>query len=382
MGGRKLIIGASLILSLYSSVYAANSTNFENFKNEFVKYKEDHKNQYNSFKKAYDESFKEYKNEILKNWPKAETSSRHKWVSYDKNYKSKKVVDFEKKQVKIQVIAKNEKEAKRKIEQMAKDLIKDDVRSAYKNDKLQNKINKILKKEQKVSDNKKIIADVLDKKAKKNFVKDSTKKIKKETYKNRFIYKTVIKLPSDSVIKKAKAFKSDVNVHASKQKLPASLVYAIMHSESSFNPMARSHIPAFGLMQIVPRSAGVDTYQFLYGKKRLLSSSYLYNSKNNIKIGTAYLHILYYKYLRKIEDPQARLYCAIAAYNTGAGNVAKAFIGSYNITKASQKINKMSSEQVYNHLLVNLPYDETKKYLKKVTGRMNSYHNLIQKDVI
>ena len=62
--------------------------------------------------------------------------------------------------------------------------------------------------------------------------------------------------------------------------------------------MARSHIPAYGLMQIVPKTAGIDAYQYLYNKKRLLSSSYLYNSENNIEIGSAYLHILYYKYLK------------------------------------------------------------------------------------
>jgi membrane-bound lytic murein transglycosylase C len=155
-----------------------------------------------------------------------------------------------------------------------------------------------------------------------------------------------------------------------------------MHSESSFNPMARSHIPAFGLMQIVPRSAGVDTYQFLYGEKKLLSADYLYNPQNNIKIGSTYLHILYYRYLRHIKDSQSRLYCAIAAYNTGAGNVAKSFIGNYNIAKASEKINAMSSQEVYTHLLRNLPYNETRKYLQKVNDRRAVYAHLIQKGTL
>ena len=71
-------------------------------------------------------------------------------------------------------------------------------------------------------------------------------------------------------------------------KIPQELIYAIMESESSFNPMARSNIPAYGLMQIVPRSAGIDAYNFLYKEKKLLSSRYLYNPSNNIKMGTAY----------------------------------------------------------------------------------------------
>ena len=150
-----------------------------------------------------------------------------------------------------------------------------------------------------------------------------------------------------------------------------------MHSESSFSPMARSYIPAFGLMQMVPRSAGIDSYRYLYGEKKMLSSYYLYNSNNNIKIGSAYLHILYFKYLKKIKNPQSRLYCTIAAYNTGAGNVAKVFSGTTNINKASRGINKLSSDQVYKQLMRKLPYHETKKYLSKVSKRVSSYQKII-----
>jgi len=151
-----------------------------------------------------------------------------------------------------------------------------------------------------------------------------------------------------------------------------------MHSESSFNPMARSHIPAFGLMQIVPRSAGIDSYQYLYKKKRVLSSAYLYNASKNITIGSGYLHVLYYRYLKKIKNPQSRLYCAIAAYNTGAGNVAKTFIGNRNINKAATTINKLTPQQVYNKLISNLPYNETRKYLKKVNDRVSAYNKLLK----
>jgi membrane-bound lytic murein transglycosylase C len=151
-----------------------------------------------------------------------------------------------------------------------------------------------------------------------------------------------------------------------------------MLSDSSFNPMARCYIPAFGLMQIVPRSAGIDAYKYLYKKKKLVSSSYLYSANNNIEMGSAYLHILYFRYLKKIKDPQSRLYCAITAYNTGAGNVAKAFIGNTNIGRAAKTINKKSSDEVYKTLMRKLPYNETKKYLKKVTNRVSVYNKLLK----
>ena len=149
-----------------------------------------------------------------------------------------------------------------------------------------------------------------------------------------------------------------------------------MHSESSFNPMARSHIPAFGLMQIVPRSAGIDSYKFLYKKRRLVSASYLYNTKQNIEMGSAYFHILYYRYLSSIKNPKSRLYCAIAGYNTGAGNIAWAFTHKTNVKKAAKIINTMSPKEVYKHLQKNLKYDEPKHYLKRVSERSIRYKEL------
>jgi len=149
-----------------------------------------------------------------------------------------------------------------------------------------------------------------------------------------------------------------------------------MHSESSFNPRARSHVPAYGLMQIVPKTAGRDTYKFLYKKDKLVSGNYLYNSTNNIKMGSAYLHILYYRYLKKIKNPDSRLYCTIAAYNTGAGNIAYAFTRTYNMNKAAPLINAMTPKQVYNKLMKDLRFDEPKHYLKKVSSRMAAYHKV------
>jgi membrane-bound lytic murein transglycosylase C len=65
----------------------------------------------------------------------------------------------------------------------------------------------------------------------------------------------------------------------------------------------------------------------------------------------------------------------VAAYNTGTGNVAKAFNidKSRNIKKAARLINKLTPDQVYAHLIENLPYDETKHYLKRVIKRQKIY---------
>jgi membrane-bound lytic murein transglycosylase C len=156
-----------------------------------------------------------------------------------------------------------------------------------------------------------------------------------------------------------------------------------METESYFNPTAKSPVPAFGLMQLVPATGARDAYKYLYSKDVVVKDTYLYNAENNIELGVAYLHILYYRYLKRIKDPTARQWATIAAYNTGVHNVVKSFSGEYTKAKyasrwswkrqAINKINKMKPEQVYQHLRHYLPYEETRTYIKKVRDSMPKY---------
>lgn len=187
------------------------------------------------------------------------------------------------------------------------------------------------------------------------------------------VFSLKVSLPSKGMARRAEQYKPVINSYADKQNIDASLVLAVTHTESAFNPMATSHVPAYGLMQIVPKSAGKDSTAYLFGKPVLLAPSYLYNDENNINIGTAYLHLLFHSYLKSIDNLESRLYCAISAYNTGPGNVAKAFTNGRNIVEAAKLINQMSPKDVYSTLVRKLPYDETKEYLKKVSERVVAY---------
>lgn len=184
-----------------------------------------------------------------------------------------------------------------------------------------------------------------------------------------------VKLPENSLKKRASQYKDLAEKESKIWEIDAALVMAIMHSESAFRPDAKSHVPAFGLMQVVPSSAGHDVNKQMRNIDSPMKSADLYKPTINVETGTAYLHILDNRYLKSIKNNQSRLYCVIAAYNTGAGNVAKAFNAnkSTNIGRAAKVINAMSPDEVYSHLINNLPYDETKNYLKKVNGRIDLY---------
>ena len=181
------------------------------------------------------------------------------------------------------------------------------------------------------------------------------------------------KLITDHLQLRAQVYRPAVKLYANKFGLDEAVLLALIHTESSFNPRARSKAPAYGLMQIVPRTAGLDATKFLFGKEKYLSSSYLYNPSQNIQTGTAYMHILDTKYWGDIKDPISRQYCVIAAYNGGSGNVSRALTGTKSRRNAIEKINTMTSDAVYRKLLNNHRLSETRKYLEKITERTPLY---------
>lgn len=335
------------------------------------------------------DAIEQYKKELSTIWETPLLTSKENIISYTPDKKTRTNLDFKNEEILIQTLAKTPQEANEKLKIALAKAVTINTKSLYQNDPLQKKLSSI-KKPTKMTTSpinaepilaplvfskpptKKSVRSYVDKHIKyKNInVKNSTK------VKHSRVYTTRVKMPTDSIIKRSKMYYTTVKKEARRQNIPVPLVFAVIHSESSFNPLAKSHVPAFGLMQIVPQTAGRDAYKYLYKENRLVSASYLYNSKNNIKMGTAYLHILYYKYLKHIKNEDSRLYCTIAAYNTGAGNVAWAFTKNNNVQSAAKIINTMKAQEVYKYLLQNLKYDEPKYYLQKVSSRMPMYHRL------
>jgi LysM repeat protein len=172
---------------------------------------------------------------------------------------------------------------------------------------------------------------------------------------------------------RAKRYRPIVRDNAETFGIYPPLIFAVIHTESAFNPRARSRTPAYGLMQLVPRGGARDAHRMVYGKDRLLTPKYLYNPKNNIELGSAYLHILENRYMKAVHEPASRMYCAIAAYNAGASNVGYALIGRKSIRQATPAINRMKPEDVYDKLTQRLPFKESRSYVKKIRNRIPLY---------
>ncbi|WP_241264157.1 murein transglycosylase domain-containing protein [Bowmanella dokdonensis] len=164
--------------------------------------------------------------------------------------------------------------------------------------------------------------------------------------------------------KQAQKYSGLVNRYASEYNISPSLIYAVIRAESNFNPYAVSSAPAYGLMQLVPTSGARDAYRKAKGHDRVPDKDYLFNAQQNIELGAAYLNILAFNHLQMVQNDISREYCVISAYNTGAGNVLKAF--DKDRTRAVNTLNSKTPAEVYAKLRRDLPYEETRRYLQKV----------------
>jgi membrane-bound lytic murein transglycosylase C len=176
---------------------------------------------------------------------------------------------------------------------------------------------------------------------------------------------------SNLAVKQADKYRPLVHQFAQQYDISPSLVFAIIRTESNFNPYAVSSAPAYGLMQLVPTSGGREAYRRARGKDVAPSRDYLFDPANNVELGTAYLNVLMFNQLEDVEHNVSREYCVIAAYNTGPSNVFRTF--SRDRVAAVNQINGLQPAGVYDQLHEHLPYQETRHYLEKVTGYRKAF---------
>ena len=134
--------------------------------------------------------------------------------------------------------------------------------------------------------------------------------------------------------------------------LDESLVYAVIHTESHFDPQAVSSAGAVGLMQMTP-----DTFQWAQWREKIdppFDNDRLTDPETNIRFGCATLH-----HLGKLFSDEKTV---LAAYNAGMGNVGK-----------------WLNDPAYSddgETLHTIPFPETEQYIKKVYAAQEMYESL------
>ena len=126
-------------------------------------------------------------------------------------------------------------------------------------------------------------------------------------------------------------------------------------------------------MQIVPVSGGRDANVYVNNRDVTPKPQELYDPDFNIQLGVGYLKKQMKVYFKGVRDIRSSMLCAIAAYNTGQGNVYYALTGKRSSSGVADFVNSLSYDQLYEHLKVHLPHAETRDYIQKVTSKMAKY---------
>ncbi len=324
-------------------------------------------------KRDYDILMAALTGNVNRNWGKKETKlpSRTSYVKYTQNYKSRAIVDFDTGAITVETV--DDKDPRVSLrnaivttlltpdDPRAVDLFSDksvtlsSVREPYLLGLVQDQRGKSIATPAQAES----FADyLLEKQA-------ATRKVDVQGGAKDALYVTfamVANFPN----KQAEKYRGVVSKYAAEHKVSPSLVYAVIRTESNFNPFAVSSAPAYGMMQLVPSSGGREAYRAVKGRDEMPTKDYLFDAENNIELGTAYLGVLSSKQLDYVTNGTSREYCVVSAYNTGPSNVLKAF--SKDKVAAVNTINGLEPPGVYERLRTNLPYEETRQYLVRVVG--------------
>ena len=309
---------------------------------------------------------------VSEKWGKKEVKlpEQKKYVKYTQNYKSRAIVDFDSGEILVETLDDQDPQRSLKNAVITTILTPEDPRAVdlfsdkeivLTGDKEPYLFGLVLDQQRNPmntpAEAEPFAAYLLEKKS-------STREVDQDGAKKTAHY-VKISMVSNLAVKQADKYRPLVHQFAEQYRISPSLVFAVIRTESNFNPYAVSSAPAYGLMQLVPTSGGREAYRKAKGKDVAPSRDYLFDPANNVELGTAYLNVLMFNQLENVEHHVSREYCVIAAYNTGPSNVFRTF--SRDRTAAVNQINSLQPAAVYDQLRANLPYEETRHYLQKVT---------------
>ncbi|HXX80239.1 MAG TPA: transglycosylase SLT domain-containing protein [Thermodesulfovibrionales bacterium] len=132
------------------------------------------------------------------------------------------------------------------------------------------------------------------------------------------------------------------------------LLLSVIREESRFDPRARSVAGALGLLQVMPRTAHKLSRHL---NLDISDDAALYDIKTNITIGGYYLNSLLKEF--------GSLPAALAAYNAGRDKVREWI--------------KEGHYRSVDEFIEDIPYDETRDYVKRVLLTYATYMNLWEK---
>jgi membrane-bound lytic murein transglycosylase C len=361
---------------------------------EFEEFRRQQDTEFRAFLREQEEAYREYVEEVERKWNEFVSSTEQQWVDYGEDKDVRSIVNFEEKETpakkpeekpeekpKEELEMEKEKPEERKGQITVEAIVPAGVPDAVDEAKklIAQQVKKIFsaaneaKRNVLVGQVKTRADEVVTPENVREFVQEEVlpaarvdpEPLKSKDGVERVRVSVAIPMVPEHLKIRAQQYLSSVRRYCDQYREDVPLVMAVIQTESYFNPLAKSHIPAYGLMQIVPKYAGRDAYKHVFKKDKEPEPKFLYVPENNLVLGIAYLHILEDNYFYGIRDPKKREYLTVASYNGGVGRVIKRMLKKYNIRE-------MSPSEVYGALREEMP-DETGDYLAKVTARKSNY---------
>lgn len=154
------------------------------------------------------------------------------------------------------------------------------------------------------------------------------------------------------------AYAKHVDAESRKHGVDPLLAHALIRQESKYDPEATSRSNAMGLMQLLKGTAyGVAKHNNI----KLASTRSIYNPITNIKLGCAYLG-----YVQRGKNGNSMH--AVGSYN-GGPNAVKRWVRKF----------KASGIKDVDYFVENVPYRETRGYIRKVFGNYWNYETIYLK---
>ncbi len=140
------------------------------------------------------------------------------------------------------------------------------------------------------------------------------------------------------------------------RRLDPYLIAGLIRQESIFDPVARSHANAYGLMQLLVPTAQSMARKYV-SKTSMVTATALYQPPLNIELGTAYM--------RDQLDKFGRIEFMAVAYNAGPGRVPQW---------------RASLPAEMDEFVEEIPFRETKGYVQGVIRNTAQYRRLYEED--
>lgn len=313
----------------------------------------------------------DYRSEVTNLWGDSSNafSSNYRYVKYTNDYRSRAIIDFEQGTVRVETLEQqnNQQYLKQAIEYTLLAPQQPKYTDFYNSYTSEIKGTPFLYQQVKDNDGKVMKWHWRASRYANYLIKHKRKQV---TVNGNQITSVSFALSSNHTQIRQQRYQAQINQAAQRYNIDKNVVTAMIQVDSLFNPYALNSQGRIGLMQI-SSSIGQDVFHQQKKYPFKPQPNWLFNTNNNLDIGSSYLNLLDKQYLKAINNPKSRYYAMLASYIAGPQNMLQTF--SKNKKEALSIINDLSSYEVYQSFTNSQSRADMKNYVSEVNRHFRQF---------